>query len=169
MIGLQPRDVLSQFNFKDPAIWLATWFGSGLIKPAPGTWGTVFALPFGIALMMVHPYALIIATMLLIPVGIWASARFTKAVREKDSSMIVVDEVVGMWITLLPATLTPANVMVAFLLFRLFDVIKPWPISVIDKKMGGAVGVMADDMLAGIFAALCIIGLSYAGFGGEIN
>lgn len=164
MFRLQPKDVLSQLNFKDPAIWLATWFGSGFIKPAPGTWGTLAGLPFGIALMLVHPYALIIAILLLLPPSFWASNQFTKAVREKDSSMIVVDEVIGIWITLLAAQITPLSLLLAFVLFRLFDILKPWPISWLDKNLDGAAGVMVDDMLAGIFAALCLIGLSTLGF-----
>ena len=83
--------------------------------------------------------------------------------------MIVIDEVVGQWLTLLPAlfywNLNPLAIAVAFLLFRLFDVTKPWPISYIDKHVDGALGVMGDDILAGLVAALCIIGAYYAGLG----
>lgn len=160
MIKIQDSSVLQKFDLKDPAIWIASWLGSGFIKPAPGTWGTVAALPFGIGLMAISPLALIAGIVLLSPIGFWASDRFTAAAGEKDSSMIVVDEVIGMWIALIPvAGLTAWQIVAAFLLFRFFDVLKPWPISYLDKHVGGSAGVIADDVVAGIFAALCLLGL----------
>ena len=80
--------------------------------------------------------------------------------------MIVIDEVAGLWIALLPALLTPLSVLTAFLLFRFFDVVKPYPVSWIDKKMQGALSIMGDDLMAGIYAAVILIGLQYVGFGG---
>ena len=167
MIRLQDKQILDKFDFKDPAIWIATWFGSGFLKPAPGTWGTVAALPFGIALYVMSPIFLIAGICFVLALGLWASCRFTKAAGEKDSSMIVVDEVVGMWIALLPVAANPSilSIFLAFLLFRFFDILKPWPISFLDQKIEGAAGVMADDILAGVFAAFCMIGLSYVGLG----
>lgn len=85
-------------------------------------------------------------------------------VREKDSSMIVIDEVVGMWIALIPALLSPSSILLAFILFRVFDILKPYPISYFDKKFKGPMGVMIDDVIAGIFAAIIMMGLRYVGF-----
>lgn len=162
MIKIQDSSVLQKFDLKDPAIWIATWLGAGFIKPAPGTWGTVAALPFGIALMMISPFALIAGVVLLTPIGFWASDRFTQSAGEKDSPMIVVDEVIGLWIALIPvAAFSLWQIAAAFLLFRFFDVLKPWPISYLDRNVGGSAGVLADDILAGIFAAICLIGLQY--------
>lgn len=164
MIKLRNPDTLRRLNFKHPATWVATWGGCGLLRPAPGTWGTLGALPFGIILLMSGGIpSLVLATLILFPIGLWASKHFEQMVREKDSGMIVVDEVVGMWIALIPALLTPFSVAVAFLLFRLFDIWKPWPISYLDTKVRGAMGVMIDDVLAGVFAALVMIGLRYSG------
>ncbi len=138
------------------------------MQPGPGTWGTIGAMPFGIIILMFGGIpALLFATIITFAIGIWASKHFEQMVREKDSGMIVIDEVVGVWIALIPAILTPASVITAFILFRFFDIIKPWPISWLDKKSfgasGGAWGVMLDDVLAGIFSAVIMIGLRYAG------
>jgi len=82
---------------------------------------------------------------------------------EHDSGAIVIDEVAGMWITLLPIAYSPIHILLAFALFRFFDIVKPWPISWCDKKLPGALGVMADDVVAGIFSALILGGLINAG------
>jgi len=164
MIKIRNQDTLRRLDFKHPATWLATWGGTGLMQPAPGTWGTLGALPFGIILMITGGIpALLIAIAIAFPLGLWASKHFERMVREKDSGMIVIDEVVGVWIAMIPAVLTPYSIGIAFVLFRLFDIWKPWPISYLDKKVHGAMGVMLDDVLAGVFAAIILIGLRYVG------
>lgn len=164
MIKIQHQDTLRRLDFKHPATWVATWFGMGLMRPAPGTWGTLGALPFGIALMMFGGLIpLLIATFIVFIIGLWAAKHFERMVREKDSGMVVIDEVVGMWIALIPATLTPLSVGLAFLLFRLFDIFKPWPVNWLDKRFHGPWGVMLDDVMAGIYAALVLMGLHYVG------
>ena len=166
MIGFQNQDTLRRLNFKHPATWAATWFGCGLIRPAPGTWGTIGALPFGIILMMTGGIpALLIGIIIIFPLGLWASKHFEQMVREKDSAMIVIDEALGVWIAMIPAVLTASSVATAFILFRFFDILKPWPINWLDKKLPGALGVMLDDVMAGIYAALVLIGLRYVGLG----
>lgn len=157
---------MMKVNFKDPAIWIATWFGCGLMKPAPGTWGTIGALPFGIFILAFGGMpALVVAVVLTCIVGYWAAERFEEQVGEHDSGAIVIDEVVGVWIALIPTALSIPYVIAAFLLFRFFDILKPWPISWADKKLPGAFGVMADDIIAGIFAALILVGARIAGLG----
>lgn len=152
-------------NFKDPAIWLATWFGCGLMRPAPGTWGTLGGLPVGVLIYAAGGWmALAAAVIAVCAAGYWAAGRFEEQTGEHDSGAIVIDEVAGVWIALIPAGLSIPYVVAAFLLFRFFDILKPWPVSWADKKLPGALGVMADDIIAGIFAALMIAGARYAGF-----
>ena len=166
MIKIRHQDTLRRLNFKHPATWLATWFGCGLMQPGPGTWGTLGALPFGIILLISGGIpALLIASAICYMLGLWSAKHFERMVREKDSGMIVIDEAVGLWIALIPCVLTPLSVGLAFVLFRVFDILKPFPIGWLDKRVSGATGVMIDDVLAGIYAALVMIGLRYAGLG----
>jgi len=166
MIKLAPLETRNRLNFRHASTWLATWGGSGLVTPASGTWGTIAALPFGWALLYfggVIP--LVIAAIIIFILGVWASKHFEKMIHKKDSGHIVIDEVVGMWIALIPALLTPLSFFLAFILFRFFDVLKPQPIGYFDKHFKGSFGVMIDDVIAGIFAAIILLGLRYVGIG----
>ena len=158
---------LKNLDFKSPATWLATWFGCGLARLAPGTWGTLGALPFGILLMMAGGWpTLLAATVLITIAGWWAISKVQKQADTQDAGYIVIDEAAGMWLTLLAAQSTGLSAALAFLLFRFFDILKPWPVSWCDRKIPGAWGVMADDLAAGTYAALCLWGLRiYAGIG----
>lgn len=160
-----PRaEQLQKLNFKNPATWIATWFGCGLMVPAPGTWGTLGALPFGMILMVAGGFwGLIAGLAFIIPLGFWASKKFEDMIGDHDSSMIVIDEVAGLWIALLAAVgQDKLYILAAFLLFRFFDILKPWPVSFFDKKCKGATGVMLDDLMAGIYAAVVMMGIQYA-------
>ncbi len=157
-------------DLKKPSIWVATWLGSGFLNPAPGTWGSLAALPFGIFIFAQFGLtALLIATILTFAVGLWAAKEFETATGLHDAKMVVIDEVVGLWLALIPvfavAGIHWVWITIALILFRGFDIAKPWPISYLDKNLKGAWGVMLDDVLAGIAAALIIAGLFYAGFG----
>lgn len=148
-------------NHTEPYVWLASWFGCGFIKPAPGTWGSLGALPFGIALLWLGGIPLLIfATIIITAIGFWAAAKFDKAMGGHDSKMIVIDEVAGQWLALIPCALNPILIITAFLSFRFFDIVKPYPISFIDKHIKGAAGVMGDDLLAGLCAAVIVIAIS---------
>lgn len=147
---------------KKPHIWLASWFGCGFISPAPGTWGTIGALPFGMIIISLGGVpALAIATILITTLGLWAAHCFDAEMDGHDSKMIVIDEVAGMWIALLPTALNPLLVILSFVLFRAFDIAKPWPVRVFDREIGGAAGVMGDDLVAGFMAAFCVWGISW--------
>lgn len=164
MIGIRHQDTLRRLNFKHPATWIATWGGCGLIRPGPGTWGTLGGLPFGIFILMFGGVpALVASIIILFAIGLWSAKHFEQMIREKDSGMIVIDEVVGIWIAMIPCILTPLSIGLAFLLFRIFDIWKPWPISYLDKKFRGAAGVMIDDVVAGLFTAIILIGARYVG------
>lgn len=140
-------------NLAHPGVLMATWFGAGYLPKAPGTWGSLGALPF--AWLLIDRgglWALGTATVIVFIVGIWAAKDFMTRTGAHDPGAIVIDEVVGQWIVLLVAPLDPVAYALAFVLFRVFDVFKPWPISWADRSIGGAWGVMIDDVLAGLFA-----------------
>ncbi len=138
--------------------WVASWFGCGFINPAPGTWGSLGAIPFGIVIYMLGGGTLLaVAAAFITLLGLWAADRFDKAVDGHDSKMIVIDEVAGQWIALIPAALNPYLTLVAFIAFRFFDILKPWPVCFFDKKIKGAMGVMGDDIIAGLYAAAIVI------------
>lgn len=147
---------------------IATFFYVGLIPLAPGTWGSLAALPCAWALHWLGGYpALAVATALAAVLGFVATAAVTHGSADHDPGSVVIDEVVGQWIALWPLSLglwhagAPAHVFPwpgwvgAFLLFRLFDIWKPWPVSWADG-MANPLGVMLDDVLAGLMAALCV-------------
>jgi phosphatidylglycerophosphatase A len=161
-LGLPPAEFLQKLDFKNPATWLATWFGCGLMHPAPGTWGTLGGLPLGLILLVLGgKIALGIGLLMVIIIGFWAITKFEAMTGEHDSGIIVIDEVAGLWIALAAATLEPFSILGAFVLFRFFDILKPWPVSYFDR-MGGAKGVMLDDIMAGIYAAIVLTGIHYA-------
>jgi len=143
----------------DIRILLATWFGSGYFTKAPGTIGSLMALPFGALIAdQFGMIGLMIATAALTVVGVWAANGYIEQSGEKDPSPVVIDEVAGMWLALMPIAMTQTwqGVLVAFILFRIFDILKPWPISWADKSVPGGLGVMLDDIIAGVAAAVCL-------------
>ena len=140
-----------------PDALLATWFGIGLIPGAPGTYGSLVALPIAWVItnyLGLLGLAAVIAALLLL--GVWASGRYARARGIADPGSIVIDEVVGQWMTLVLVPPDPIAYAIGFALFRLFDVIKPWPINVIDRRVKGGVGVMLDDVVAGALAAIVL-------------
>ncbi len=161
---------LKNIDMKAPHIWLSTWFGAGLINPAPGTWGSLAALPFGLLVFyLTGLWGLMIATLAVTLIGYWAAREFEEETGIHDCKAVVIDEVAGQWLALLPALhyfqFNLLWITIAFVLFRLFDITKPWPASYFDRKVDGAIGVMGDDIVAGAFAALVIMGAIYAGLG----
>jgi len=142
------------------AWWLiATWFGSGLAPKASGTFGSLAALPFAFVIQYTcGNAALFMAAVLMFFVGWWASCQYLKHTgRDDDPKEIVVDEVAGMWLLLAFFPLSWGSYMVAFAAFRFFDALKPWPISVADRKIKGGFGVMFDDILAAIYPLVMLV------------
>lgn len=141
--------------FFHPATLTATWFGSGLIKWAPGTWGSLAALPFAAGIVWLGgSTGLWVGAIAVFVAGLWASARYVSAQGDDDPGSVVVDEVVGQWVAVLPLTPDPLTYLVAFLAFRFFDILKPWPIRWLDRRLKGPFGIMADDVVAGIAAGV---------------
>ncbi|WP_424970076.1 phosphatidylglycerophosphatase A family protein [Dinoroseobacter sp. S76] len=151
---------------------IATVFGVGLMKPAPGTWGSLAALPLAWAIHTLGGFpALAIATLAVCGIGWWATAEATKGAADHDPSEIVIDEVAGQWIALWPVSAGAWHVgaeisalwpgwIAAFALFRLFDIWKPGPVGLADKRHDAA-GVMLDDIVAGVLAAICVAVLAF--------
>lgn len=150
---------------------ITTVFGIGFLRPAPGTWGSLAALPlFWAIAWTTGPWGAALATAALFALGTWATGVATRGQAEKDPSEIVVDEVVGQWIALLPVAFGAAQAgaallalwpgwIAAFVLFRLFDIWKPGPVARADAR-GDALGVMLDDVIAGLFAGLGVLALA---------
>lgn len=150
---------------------IATVAHVGHLRPAPGTWGSLVALPMAWLLHAIAgPWLLAVAIVATFFKGWWATARETAGKDDHDPSEIVIDEVVGQWIAFLPVSIGAAHVGVpltslwpgwvtAFLLFRLFDILKPGWVGRADRR-GDALGVMLDDVIAGVFAALGVVVLA---------
>ena len=145
--------------YKDPVKLFSTWFGAGLLPKAPGTWGSLAALPFAWAMTMWGgPSVLAIATLLVSVFGWWVADLYVRRTGVTDPGEVVIDEVAGQWLTLLAVPPDPILYLVGFILFRVFDIFKPWPVGWADREIGGGLGVMVDDLLAGLYAALCLTG-----------
>jgi len=147
---------------------IATFLYAGYLRPAPGTWGSLAALPVAWVLHVLGgPVLLALGIIVAFASGWWATALETKGKDDQDPAEIVIDEVAGQWLALLPVSVGAAHAgvaitalwpgwVVAFLAFRLFDIWKPGPIGWADRR-SGAMGVMLDDILAGLAAALCVM------------
>jgi len=132
---------------------LALGFGSGLAAKMPGTFGTLAALPLVVLLSHYASFSVYLAVTILVSiVGIWICGKTAKDMGVHDDSSIVWDEVAGMLITMLAVPLSWQTLLAGFVLFRFFDILKPWPISYLDKHVHGGFGIMIDDVLAGAFA-----------------
>lgn len=137
-----------------PWVALATFFGAGRSPIAPGTVGSAasFVLWGPVVLLDAPLWARGLLVALVFALGIPACSRAVHAFGREDPKQAVIDEVAGQGLALLVAPAQPMQLLVCFLLFRLFDVWKPWPISVIDRRVHGGLGIMLDDMVAGLFA-----------------
>jgi phosphatidylglycerophosphatase A len=143
---------------RDPAALVATWFGVGLLPGPKGTWGTIAALPLAaLVLYAFGHWALFAVSLALFGLGLWAAAGFTARHGGEDRQEIVIDEVAGVCLALSVANLSVVHFAIGFALFRLFDGKKPWPVSWGEERPG-AMGVMADDMIAGALSA-CFLGM----------
>ena len=154
MMNKQIRSRVSLFN---PVHFLALGFGSGLAAKMPGTFGTLAALPLVVLLSYYTGFSVyLIVTILVCVAGIWICGKTAEDMGVHDDSSIVWDEVAGMLIAMLAVPLSWQTVLVGFVLFRFFDILKPWPISYLDKHVHGGFGIMIDDVLAGLFALACL-------------
>lgn len=147
--------------FKNPIHLLAIGLGSGAAPKAPGTWGTVAAvlLYVPLAQLVDWQYALVVVVSAII--GVYLCGKTSRDWGVHDHSAIVWDEFVGFWITMFLIPVTWYWVLLGFALFRLFDIWKPWPISWLDKHVHGGLGIMLDDIVAGVLAWLVLYSTVY--------
>lgn len=157
--------IRAKVKLSDPIHFLALGFGSGLAPKAPGTFGTLAALPLVYLISVSAPLWLYVVLALLgTLVGIWICGKTAEDMGVHDDSSIVWDEVIGMLITMFAVPLSGINLLLGFLFFRLFDIVKPWPISYLDKNLHGGLGIMLDDVVAGLAALGCMQFLLYQGW-----
>lgn len=142
------------FNKKDPLHWLAFGFGSGLAPKAPGTFGTMVGVLFYLWLQYLPLFSYLVVVLVTFVIGVEICTRVSLALGVKDHPGIVWDEMVGYWVTMIAAPAGIGWMFLGFVLFRIFDIFKPWPVSWADQKVSGGLGIMLDDLLAGIMAAL---------------
>ena len=140
-----------------PATALLSWFYSGFSPFAPGTCGSLCALPFAwVIVSQGGKWALLFASCFIFFLG-WLLCRWALTqLNEEDPQIIVIDEVAGQWLTLVIVPIDPLWYCVAFVLFRVFDIYKPWPVSFIDRNIKNAFGIMLDDIAAGVYALIGI-------------
>lgn len=147
---------------ENPNHLFAFGFGSGLAPKAPGTFGTLVAIPFFILLQDLSWPIYLSWLLVTFALGVLWCDRSSKALGVHDHGGIVWDEFVGFWITMFMAPAGWIWIVIGFVLFRFFDIIKPWPISWLDKKVHGGFGIMIDDVLAGIYALLVLQLIAYS-------
>lgn len=139
--------------------FLAFGFGSGALPKAPGTFGTLMAVPLYLALVWLPLWAFIGVILLAFVLGCYLCESVSRDLGVHDHGGIVWDEFVGFWITMIAVPVSWQTVVAGFLLFRFFDVIKPWPIRWFDQRVQGGVGIMIDDVIAGVFAWVVLQGV----------
>jgi phosphatidylglycerophosphatase A len=152
----EPLPRLTIGLLRDPVHFLALGFGSGLSPYAPGTFGTLVALPIAVALMLMPPVPAIAAVVVFIIGGIWLCGESARRLDCHDHPGIVWDEIAAFALLSLVLPWGLAWLFLAFVLFRFFDIVKPWPIRDLDHRLGGGLGIMLDDLMAAVYSALVI-------------
>ena len=144
-------------KFRERAVlFLATGFFIGTVPFAPGTFGSIIGLPICFLISQLDIWPSVICTILFILFAIWIAAAAEKVLKKKDAGEIVIDEIVGMVVTFVGLPFTLKTVIAGFIIFRTFDILKPFPIRFLEKKVAGGSGVVLDDVLAGLYGNLIL-------------
>lgn len=147
--------------WRNPIHWLAFGCGAGAAPFAPGTFGTLAAIPVYV-LLRSWPLAVYLAvSLVMLALGVWLCGRTSRDLGVHDHPGIVWDEVVGFLITMTGAPAGWAWVIIGFVAFRAFDIVKPWPIRWLDRRVPGGLGIMVDDVMAALYAAVVLQGFVY--------
>ena len=152
---------LNRTVLTSPVHFLAFGFGSGLSPKAPGTMGTLAAIPLYLLLMNLPLTGYLLAVLLISVAGIWICGESSRRLGVHDHGGIVWDEFAGFLLTMTAAPQGWQWIVLGFALFRLFDIWKPWPVRVADRQLHGGLGIMLDDILAGIYAWLVLQAVAY--------
>jgi phosphatidylglycerophosphatase A len=150
--------------FTHPVHFLAFGFGSGLAPKAPGTFGTLAAVPIFLLLSQTGLLAYLIVCVIVSLSGIYICGKSASLLKTHDHPGIVWDEIAGFLITMVGFSVNWQNLLIGFILFRLFDIFKPWPIKWADSNVNGGLGIMLDDLMAGILAWCCLYGVNQIWF-----
>jgi phosphatidylglycerophosphatase A len=149
-------------NLRNPIHLLAFGLGSGCAPKAPGTFGTLAAIPFWWLFLQDVPLIPYLCVLIAgFAFGVYLCEQTSKDLGVHDHGGIVWDEWIGLWITYIALPVGIEWIIIGFALFRFFDILKPWPIKWLDEKVHGGFGIMIDDVLAGIFALICVQSLAY--------
>jgi phosphatidylglycerophosphatase A len=142
---------------------LATWFGCGHVPYAPGTAGTLGAIPLYLLLRPMGHVAVFASAVVITAIGIWAADHVARDLGTKDPQIVVIDEVAGVLLTLSVAPPTWPALAAGVILFRVFDQTKPWPARTAERRLPGGWGIVLDDVAAGVWGAAGVLGLHAAG------
>jgi phosphatidylglycerophosphatase A len=142
--------------WKNPVHFFAFGLGSGAAPVAPGTFGTLAAVLLYLPLQLLSPLSYLLVVILAFIVGVWLCAVTSEDLGVHDHSGIVWDEFVGYWITMLAAPAGWVWIVAGFILFRFFDILKPWPVSWADNHIHGGLGIMLDDVIAGVYSLVSL-------------
>ena len=155
-MSISQQDINFKELIKRPVCFIGLGFGSGLAPIAPGTFGTLAAIPIYLLMQNLSLVTYLILTFVGFTLGVWICERSAEWLGREDPGAVVWDEIVGYLITMIAAPTGWLWILTGFVLFRFFDIVKPWPISIADKEIHGGLGIMVDDVIAGIFACILI-------------
>lgn len=155
MTTSQPKITFREL-LKRPVCFLGLGFGSGLAPKAPGTFGTLAAIPIYWLMQDLSLSIYLAITVTAFIIGIWICQQSADWLQKDDPSAVVWDEIIGYMVTMIAAPAGWQWMLAGFILFRFFDILKPWPISWLDKNLHGGLGIMVDDVVAGVFAAILL-------------
>lgn len=141
-----------RFDWRRPHHWLAYGFGSGLVPLAPGTAGTAAAIPIYLLMQTLPLFWYLSALSAMFLIGIWACSKTAAEMQAHDPSAIVWDEILGFLVAMIAVPPGWLWILAGFALFRFFDILKPWPIGELDRRVPGGLGIMLDDLVAGAMA-----------------
>lgn len=140
---------------------IATGFYSGYLPKAPGTWGSLVGLLLVFLLNYFSLPVYLTVTVFLFMIGTFSAGEAEKILDNHDPGIVVIDEIVGMLIAMIAVPLSPLTMLLGFFLFRVFDIVKPFPVNIFDQRFHGGLGIMLDDVMAGIYSLLSLQLLIY--------
>ena len=144
-------------KFRERAVlFVATGFFIGSVPVAPGTFGSIIGLPLCFLISRLNIFLSFICALLFILLAIWVAAAAGKILKKEDPAEIVIDEMAGLIVTFVGIPFTPATAIIGFIIFRTFDILKPFPIRTLERKIAGGPGIVLDDVMAGIYANIIL-------------
>lgn len=156
------KNLRTKVNLINPSHFLGFGFGSGLFPFMPGTMGSLAAIPLILLMSYLSLTTYIVITIISAVVGIFICQKVSDDLNVHDHGSIVWDEIAGMMIVFIAVPISWHSILIGFILFRIFDIFKPWPISYLDKNVSGGLGIMVDDLLAGLISLGCLHGIYIA-------